>query len=230
MFRHDALAKGRYPRVPSRWDAESGRWVADFGVPRIVAGAPGHTNCSGGQVEETGRVFLYEYDETNAEFDEVAELVNSNVVVEQLGWRVAVGGDIDGGDAQDIVVGTLGAPVFTTDLYVRIYEGGVSAGTLSPSSTIKYTSPPNDSNFGRGVYGGDLDDDAYADVIVSDITADRSGEYDPMVRLDRWEACRDLLLPSSYEVEWRSYPMEHQVYPLEIQHIGQWMGRVVSVD
>ena len=37
MFRHDALAKGRYPRVPSRWDTEFGRWVADFGVPRIVA-------------------------------------------------------------------------------------------------------------------------------------------------------------------------------------------------
>lgn len=35
MFRHDALAKGRYRRVPSRWDTEFGRWVADFGVPRI---------------------------------------------------------------------------------------------------------------------------------------------------------------------------------------------------
>lgn len=38
MFRYDALALGRYPRVPSRWDTEFGRWVADFGVPRIVAG------------------------------------------------------------------------------------------------------------------------------------------------------------------------------------------------
>jgi len=38
MFRHDALAKGRYRRVPARWDTEFGRWVADFGVPRIVAG------------------------------------------------------------------------------------------------------------------------------------------------------------------------------------------------
>jgi hypothetical protein len=37
MFRHDALAKGRYPRVPSRWDTDFGRWVADVGVPRIVA-------------------------------------------------------------------------------------------------------------------------------------------------------------------------------------------------
>jgi hypothetical protein len=37
MFRHDALAKGRYRRVPSRWDTEFGRWVSDMGVPRIVA-------------------------------------------------------------------------------------------------------------------------------------------------------------------------------------------------
>ena len=37
MFRHDALARGRYRRVPSRWDTEFGRWVSDFGVPRIVA-------------------------------------------------------------------------------------------------------------------------------------------------------------------------------------------------
>ncbi len=44
MFRHDALALGRYPRVPSRWDTEFGRWVADFGVPRIVAGLANDPN------------------------------------------------------------------------------------------------------------------------------------------------------------------------------------------
>jgi len=38
MFRHDALARGRFKRVPSRWETDFGRWVADFGVPRIVAG------------------------------------------------------------------------------------------------------------------------------------------------------------------------------------------------
>ncbi|MFH1689977.1 MAG: hypothetical protein ABIE42_07035 [Candidatus Eisenbacteria bacterium] len=36
MFQHEALAKGRYRRVPSRWETEFGRWVSDFGVPRIV--------------------------------------------------------------------------------------------------------------------------------------------------------------------------------------------------
>jgi hypothetical protein len=37
MFRHDALAKGRYKRVPCRWETEFGQWVSDYGVPRIVA-------------------------------------------------------------------------------------------------------------------------------------------------------------------------------------------------
>jgi hypothetical protein len=36
MFRQDALARGRYRRVPSRWETDFGRWVSDFGVSRIV--------------------------------------------------------------------------------------------------------------------------------------------------------------------------------------------------
>ncbi len=38
MFRNEALERGRFKRVPDRWQTEFGRWVADFGVPRIVAG------------------------------------------------------------------------------------------------------------------------------------------------------------------------------------------------
>lgn len=37
MFRQDTLAKGRYRRMPSRWDTEFGRWVSDFGISRIVS-------------------------------------------------------------------------------------------------------------------------------------------------------------------------------------------------
>ena len=37
MFRREALELGRYKRDPYRWQTEFGRWVADFGVPRIVA-------------------------------------------------------------------------------------------------------------------------------------------------------------------------------------------------
>ncbi len=38
MFRREALVLGRYKRDPDRWQTEFGRWVADFGVSRIVAG------------------------------------------------------------------------------------------------------------------------------------------------------------------------------------------------
>ena len=37
MFRQEALELGRYKRDPNRWQTEFGRWVAEFGVPRIVA-------------------------------------------------------------------------------------------------------------------------------------------------------------------------------------------------
>ncbi|MBK8164654.1 MAG: hypothetical protein IPK64_01695 [bacterium] len=37
MSRNEALELGRFKRDPDRWQTEFGRWVADFGVPRIVA-------------------------------------------------------------------------------------------------------------------------------------------------------------------------------------------------
>ena len=37
MFRQEALELGRYKRDPNRWQTEFGRWVAEVGVPRIVA-------------------------------------------------------------------------------------------------------------------------------------------------------------------------------------------------
>jgi hypothetical protein len=41
MIRHEALALGRFKRVPDRWQTEFGRWVRDFGVPRIVSALAG---------------------------------------------------------------------------------------------------------------------------------------------------------------------------------------------
>ena len=38
MIRNEALVLGRYKRDPDRWQSDFGRWVAEFGVPRIVAG------------------------------------------------------------------------------------------------------------------------------------------------------------------------------------------------
>ncbi len=38
MFRDEALERGRFKRVPDRWQTDFGRWVADVGVQGIVAG------------------------------------------------------------------------------------------------------------------------------------------------------------------------------------------------
>jgi phospholipase/carboxylesterase len=51
------------------------------------------------------------------------------------------------------------------------------------------------------------------------------GQFDPMVTPDRGEAAPDALTRLGYQVEWHSYPMEHQVHPAEIQHIGEWIQR-----
>lgn len=37
MIRKQALALGRFKRDPARWTTDFGRWVAEYGVPSIVA-------------------------------------------------------------------------------------------------------------------------------------------------------------------------------------------------
>jgi len=49
------------------------------------------------------------------------------------------------------------------------------------------------------------------------------GEWDPMVPLERGRATRDRLVELGYGVEWRTYPMGHEVHPREIQDIGAWL-------
>ena len=49
------------------------------------------------------------------------------------------------------------------------------------------------------------------------------GTLDPMVPYTRGVAARDRLIELGYAVEWRDYPMEHQVCPEEIQDVATWM-------
>jgi phospholipase/carboxylesterase len=51
------------------------------------------------------------------------------------------------------------------------------------------------------------------------------GTQDPMVPLERGEQARDRLSGLDYEVEWKTYPMGHEVHPEEIRDIGAWLGR-----
>jgi phospholipase/carboxylesterase len=49
------------------------------------------------------------------------------------------------------------------------------------------------------------------------------GSYDPMVPLALGEASRDALLSLGYRIEWRTYPMQHQVCMEEIADISAWL-------
>lgn len=49
------------------------------------------------------------------------------------------------------------------------------------------------------------------------------GSYDPLVPLALGEASRDVLEGLGYRVEWRAYPMQHQVCMEEIADISAWL-------
>ena len=54
------------------------------------------------------------------------------------------------------------------------------------------------------------------------------GTLDPMVPVTAGERARDVLLRLGYPVEWRAYPMGHEVRPEEIRHIGTALGRMLG--
>jgi phospholipase/carboxylesterase len=54
------------------------------------------------------------------------------------------------------------------------------------------------------------------------------GTEDPLVPLERGLEARDRLMDLGCDVEWRTYPMGHEVHPREIQDIGAWLRRGFS--
>ncbi|HET6277877.1 MAG TPA: alpha/beta fold hydrolase [Candidatus Polarisedimenticolia bacterium] len=54
------------------------------------------------------------------------------------------------------------------------------------------------------------------------------GSDDPMVPIQRGIEARDRLLGLGYAVEWRTYPMGHEVHPREIEDIGAWLQRTFA--
>jgi len=54
------------------------------------------------------------------------------------------------------------------------------------------------------------------------------GSDDPMVPIQRGIEARDRLLGLGYAVEWRTYPMGHEVHPREIQDMGAWLRRTFA--
>ncbi|MEO1085203.1 MAG: alpha/beta fold hydrolase [Acidobacteriota bacterium] len=54
------------------------------------------------------------------------------------------------------------------------------------------------------------------------------GTYDPVVPHDKAALSRRRLEELGWEVEWRDYPMAHQVLPQEISDIGAWLSKVLT--
>ncbi len=50
------------------------------------------------------------------------------------------------------------------------------------------------------------------------------GQHDPMLPLQLGAWSRDVMQQDGYPVDWREYPMAHQVCAEEIAHIGAWLG------
>jgi phospholipase/carboxylesterase len=53
------------------------------------------------------------------------------------------------------------------------------------------------------------------------------GLYDPMVPIALAEASREVLTSHGYAVEWKTYPMQHQICAEEIADISAWLCRVL---
>jgi phospholipase/carboxylesterase len=54
------------------------------------------------------------------------------------------------------------------------------------------------------------------------------GTEDPMVAFERGCASRDRLTGLALPVEWKSYPMGHEIHPQEIEDIGVWLSGQLS--
>lgn len=54
------------------------------------------------------------------------------------------------------------------------------------------------------------------------------GQYDAVLPLQLGEWSRDHLTALHYAVDWRAYPMAHEVCAAEIGHISAWLGTVLK--
>lgn len=54
------------------------------------------------------------------------------------------------------------------------------------------------------------------------------GQWDAVIVPERSEASRDLLLAHGYEVQWKSYAMEHSLHPIEIVDLCHFLRRALN--
>jgi len=53
------------------------------------------------------------------------------------------------------------------------------------------------------------------------------GRQDELIGIERARRSRELLQGLGCEIEWHEYPMGHALCPEEIEHIAEWLGRVL---
>ena len=54
------------------------------------------------------------------------------------------------------------------------------------------------------------------------------GTHDPVVPLAYGQQGVELLKELGYQIEWKTYPMEHQVVMEQISAVGAWINRVFA--
>lgn len=54
------------------------------------------------------------------------------------------------------------------------------------------------------------------------------GDWDAVIVPERSERSRDFLQANGYDVQWKSYAMEHSLHPIEVIDIGHFLRRVLK--
>jgi phospholipase/carboxylesterase len=56
------------------------------------------------------------------------------------------------------------------------------------------------------------------------------GDWDAVIIPERSERSRDFLQANGYDVQWKNYPMEHSLHPIEVIDIGHFLRRVLRTN
>ena len=102
-------------------------------------------------------------------------------------------------------------------LHTAMRATGKLAGVMALSTWL-----PLPEHFAAEV----VDDPAAGDTSLPVFMA--HGSFDPMLPVQMGQAARDLLTSNGFEVEWREYPMAHQVCIEEINDIREWLLKVYA--
>ena len=128
------------------------------GFADVLVGASGNSS-------NQGRTYLYRGSSTGLATTPTATLTETSAAANnQFGRSVASAGDVDGDGYSDVLVGALGTSSNQGRTY--LYRGGTT-GLAATATALAEPGAAANNQFGRSVAGaGDVDGDAYSDVLV----------------------------------------------------------------